>query len=206
MIDLNKKCSVTLSIIIGFLCLFSFCEAQTFSVQVIDEITNKGIPFASIKTGGATGVITNEDGYFNININTENTIEISCLGYENLIITIDAVKLNKNKIALKQFVDELNEVYLSNDVIDVNSIIDTVLLNRSKNYKYDYLKHSIFCRSKTSFKFKNLDFKIKNASGFRRSKLTKVNKSLDSMVNIVKSSKSKHYTDYYGDLIVSTLR
>lgn len=79
---------------------------------LIDEVTNQPIEFANIKiteTNYATS--SNEKGYFEITIKSSNTIEISHVNFQKLLLQPEELyKENCPKIVLKPSLNEIEEV------------------------------------------------------------------------------------------------
>ena len=80
------------------LCLASinvvFC--QNFSAKIINATTQEPVSFATVQTGKYSGVISNEEGVFNLNISNDSIqkIHISCIGYKAKTISIQNIKRN----------------------------------------------------------------------------------------------------------------
>lgn len=100
------KIKIFLSII---LCLLS--KISVSQTKVIDNETNKGIPFASViylKDPNLQGGYTDSLGNFKLQIlNLE--LQISCIGYQTLVINGNDLKINQT-IKLKPLVYDLNVV------------------------------------------------------------------------------------------------
>ena len=62
-------------------------NAQSFSAKILDKSTKLPVPYAAIQTAQYKGVITNEEGVFNIDLedNSITEITISSLGYKKQI-------------------------------------------------------------------------------------------------------------------------
>src|SRR5210317_219721 len=115
------------------LCLILSCivlniNAQQFSAKVIDE-NNNPIPYATIQTGENTGVITNEEGFFTINVEGDsiNSIKISSLGFTSITLNLNEIIKQDYIITLSEHVEELDQVYLSNVKLNADSIIKKVV-------------------------------------------------------------------------------
>ena len=80
-------------IIAIILCIVSQSYGQeTFSSTLLDAKTEQPIPFATIQFNSKTGVISNDNGEFNITIKrairATDSLMISCLGYEEKRISL----------------------------------------------------------------------------------------------------------------------
>lgn len=178
--------------------------SQQFTAKIIDKNTNEGIPFATIQLDGDSGVISNEEGVFTLQIDNDDTaLKFSCMGYESQTIDVKSIKANANIVVLNEAINELSTVYLSKNKPSVESIINNVNNNIDSNYSYHNTKHNIFFRTKTNLGIKKLDFSVKKATGFKKSMLTDANASLDSLSKVIIDANSEYYRDFLGDLYVS---
>ena len=111
---------------------------QTFTSKLLDQSTDKPIPFATIQFNSKAGVISNDNGEFNITIKRAvvetDSLMISCLGYE------------EKRIPLLSFND--SPIYLKSKSVDLSEVLVT-----NKNYTIDKLKmgHSVHRPSKSDF-------------------------------------------------------
>lgn len=176
--------------------------SQNITGKLLDKNTKKPIPFATIKTGEYSGVISNEEGYFTINTedNNSKTVTISCLGYQNKILSIQEIKNLNFLIALEEAVNQLNEVFISNKKPNADSIIAKVKLKIADNYDSNLNKYNIFHRTTDYVDFKSLDFEIEKASHFKKKNLEAVNTNLEALSKKIKESDMKHFTDFKGEL------
>jgi len=154
------------------LCLASinvvFC--QNFSAKIINATTQEPVSFATVQTGKYSGVISNEEGVFNLNISNDSIqkIHISCIGYKAKTISIQNIKRNNFIIFLDEVINELETVYLVTNRPKVDSIIARVKRHIDKNYKANLTNHNIFYRETSYMDFKNLDFEIEKASHVKK--------------------------------------
>lgn len=177
--------------------------AQNITAKLIDTNTKRPIPYANIKTGDYSGVISNEKGYFTIIDGTDdNTLSISCLGYKNKTLHIQDIKSLNFIIPLEESINELSTVYISNNRPNADAIIARARQNLSKNYKPKLYKHVIFSRETAYLDFDRLDFKIEKASHVKKKNLESANTSLDSLSRAIINSKTKHFKDFKADLFV----
>ena len=192
-------------IFILFLFLSSFISfSQSLTARVVDA-NNNPIAFATVQTSDNTGVITNEEGYFTINSEdiTNNELTFSCLGFTTLTISIDKIKENDYIIHLKEFISELNKVYLSNTTPNADEIIKKVNLNLSNNYRNEKITYNFFHRNTAYADFNRFEVEINKASGMRKRQLEGVNKSIDSLTNSIINSNTVYFQDYLGDLMIN---
>ncbi len=186
----------------NFLFIFLFCLnlstlfSQNISATIIDSTSLKPIPFATIQWSVDKGIITNEDGEFNLNIDQsiqlKDSIYISSMGYTTLGKTFEELKdsiiyLSPNTILLKN-------VIVSNKNYTADEIIDFVKENLDKNYNRDYTKKRMFLRERY---FQNTN--KTNYSDFE-STITAFNSHfLDSVIQSIPKS-DERYTESLFDL------
>lgn len=172
--------------------------SQNITIKLIDKNNGNPIPFANVKTGEFSGVISNEEGFFTINQENLKIVLISCLGYKNKTLTIKDIKSLNFIIELDETINELNEVYISNKAPNADSIIAKVKAKLKDNYKCDLTQYNIFNRTTDHVDFKILEFEIDKASDVKKKQLQAVNNSLTALVNQVKNSNMVQFTDFKG--------
>ena len=193
-----KNLFLTLSILLSFASTFS----QNITAKLIDKNSNNPIPFATIKTAENSGVITNEEGYFSIsNENNDSTIlNISCLGYKSKSLTIKDLKTLNFIVTLDEAFNQLNEIYISNRKPNADSIIARVKRKFSENYNVSLKTYSIFYRATDYIDFKNLHFEIDKASQANKQQLERANSDLNTLSRDIINSKTIHFTDFKAKL------
>ena len=178
--------------------------SQNITAKIIDQNTKNPIPFAAIKTDEFKGVISNEEGYFTLLETAEDTeITISCLGYKNKTLSIEAIKAQNFIIALEESINELTTVYISSKKPNADSIIALARQNLSKNYANKLYKHEVFSRETAIIDFKKLDFVIEKTSHVKKRNLVSANRSLDSLSRAIINSKTSHFKDFKASLWVN---
>jgi len=195
----------TMKKIIGFiLCITSinlvFC--QNFSAKIINSSTQEPVSFATVQTGKYSGVISNEEGVFNLGISNDSiqNIYVSCIGYQATTISIQNIVKNNYMIFLDEVVNELETVYLVTNRPKVDSIIARVKRNIYQNYKANLTNHDIFYRETSYMDFQNLDFEIEKASHVKKLQLINANKNLNDLTKKIIQSKTTHFTEFIGNL------
>ncbi|GAA4282358.1 carboxypeptidase-like regulatory domain-containing protein [Gaetbulibacter aestuarii] len=183
-----------------FMGIFS-SQSQNITTQLIDKGTGKPIPYATIKTGTYSGVISNEDGYFTLNLNDNqiSEISISCLGYQTLTLTKADFRTSKGIIKLEENINQLDEVYVTNKYPGVESIIAKVKANISSNYSNELHKYNVFHRNSESVDFKNLDFEIEKASHISKKNIAAANADFNNFSNKIRESDMVYFTDFKGE-------
>jgi hypothetical protein len=190
-------------IITIFFLFFAFLSisisAQNISATVVDAKTGEPIPFATVETGKNQGVITNEEGVFTVIVerikSPNDSIYISSMGYEKKGITYAPNQETTIQLAPKAF--ELQSVFVSNQNLSAEEIVEKVKENLTKNYTVDVSKKKIFFRQSDFNRMEKVDF------GFQKSTIEELNKELmDSIAGLV-PRKSSYYKevvgDFYGD-------
>ncbi len=173
--------------------------SQNITAKLIDKKTKEAIPYANIKTGEYSGVISNDEGFFTISYtNDAKTITISCMGYENKILSIRDIKSLNLVITLNEAMNQLDEVYISTSAPNADSIIAKVKAKLADNYNNDLNQYNIFHRTTDHVDFKSLEFEIDKASNVKKKQLEDVNNSLTNLVNQVKNSNMVQFTDFKG--------
>ncbi|AUS04061.1 carboxypeptidase-like regulatory domain-containing protein [Pseudotamlana carrageenivorans] len=177
--------------------------SQNFSAQIIAEDNKKAIPYANVKTNMNTGVISNEEGFFTININDSiKSLTISCLGFQQKTIPVDLIKTEHTIIELAISINQLDEVFISNKTLNVESIMAKVRENISVNYENNLMNHGIFSRTTNYAEFKKLDFEIEKASHIKKRNLQSANRELEAMAKEVKEGNIIQFEDFKGNIFV----
>ena len=139
--------------------------AQELSAIVLDSLYKNPIPFASIYFKSGIGVVSNEEGEFRLQYDNESkqdSVFISCMGYETLGIKLEKILdsifyLNPKAIALKS-------VILSNEKVDVNQLIKLVKEDIPDKYELGYTRKKLFFRETGLSELKTINVKIKKSS------------------------------------------
>ncbi len=189
---MNLKAYLSI-VLIGLTAANSFC--QSFTSRLVDAKSGQGIPYATIQFGQNSGVITNEEGLFTLNLKAsaeqQDSLYISCMGYEKLAIPFGQ-KLD-TVIGISPKPIALNEVFLFNEELDVDDIINLVKEKLPTNYNRDPVRQRMFFRQSS---LNNLDkFNI----DFKKSTIEELSKAfLDSVVSILPKS-AAYYTESLCD-------
>ncbi|CDF80702.1 conserved hypothetical protein [Formosa agariphila KMM 3901] len=176
---------------------YSGAIAQTeFHARVIDSTTQDPIAFATISYNNTTGVISNDVGQFQVQINTsiteQDSLFFSCLGYESKILS--AQTFQDSLVYLNPKSIELNEVMLFNKNYTVDQIIEKVEDNLEKNYSTNFEKSKLFFRETYESTILRKSIKIKEST------IPEFNQELtDSILNDVPIHSSQ-YTEVLGEL------
>ncbi len=192
-------CNSSLVVSIAFFMTYFGLNAQTLTSKVVDKKTNQPIPFATIQISENQGIITNEEGRFNLILGDKHanidSIYVSSMGYEKASISIkEAID---SIIYIQPKAIELKSVFVSNKNLSVEEIIDKVKERVSENYNFELSKRRLFFRESEFNAIKKLDIE------FKKSTIKELDKKLiDSVITII-PKKSEYYTetlcDLYGD-------
>lgn len=190
--------------LITMLFFTSIVSAQDITATVVDKATNTPIPFVSVQTAAYKGVISNEEGEFIIDLIdvSNNTITLSCMGYETLMISIEDLKASNYLVKLNPAINELDTVYLTNSRPNVDSIIARARQNLKKNYPSHALTYKIFYRESETIDFEHLDFEVEKASHFKKRQLEEANEQLQKMGQDIMNGNITYFTDFAGRLHV----
>jgi len=199
----SKNLSMKFISLTIFLIFCTVLQSQNITAKLIDSNTKQPIPYANIKTGEFSGVISNEEGYFTIINSPENaTIIISCMGYKNKTLGIRDIQSMNFIISLEESINELQTVYIINKNPNADSIVSRARKRLRFNYENKLYKHKLFSRETAYVDFENLNFDIENASHVKKKNLESANKSLDSLANAIINSKTIHFKDFKAELFV----
>ncbi|WP_053993025.1 carboxypeptidase-like regulatory domain-containing protein [Mangrovimonas sp. TPBH4] len=175
-------------------------KAQNVSGHILTE-EKAPISFATIQIGEHHGTISNEEGNFSISTNgfeAKDSVYISCLGFEKLGLVVE--EFTSKDYILKEQVNELSEVFLTNRKLSVDSILYYVNKNLSKNYKTELVDHEVFSRKTEFIQGKDVNFEIDKSTGFSRKQLKAFNEDFNQLETALVNNKSKQYTDFVGHL------
>lgn len=132
----EMKTKILLIIILGTLNLYSQ-TGLTIRKQIVNEKDGQPIEYANVFVKKySTGTFSNEKGFFEIKLPSSavnDTITISCLGYDVLELCIK--NLTTNKILMKQNINMLNEVKIVSNYYP-RKILKKVYKHRKTNYPY----------------------------------------------------------------------
>jgi hypothetical protein len=188
-------------VIISFFLSSFFLFSQNITAKIIDKNTKTPIPYASVKTGKHSGVISNEEGFFTVFMeNDTKTISVSCMGYQNTILSTQKIKSLNYIIELSEAINQLNEVFISNKKPNADTIITRVKKKLAVNYDSKLNKYSIFYRKTSNVDFKSLDIEIEKASRVSSKNIDEANNGLTRLSKTIKDTDIIHFTDFKADI------
>ncbi|MEM8928708.1 MAG: carboxypeptidase-like regulatory domain-containing protein [Bacteroidota bacterium] len=169
--------------------------AQTYSSQLLDAKTKKGIPYATIQYGENQGVITNEEGKFAFTLEQRtqllDSVYVSSMGYERIGFSLQ--QLQDSIITMKPKVIKLSGVYLFDEELDVDDIIERMKERLPQNRNNAPLKQRYFLRQSVFGAIQKVDF------GFEKSSIEELDKELIDSIAMAIPRNSYHYTEALGD-------
>jgi len=174
-------------------------KAQSTSVKILDSISFNPIPFATVYFSNSSGVISDENGDFELiknELNDEDSLFVSSMGYKKVSYSLN--RFNDSIIFLSPKPIELNNVIITNRKLSSQEIIEKIKAAITQNYQTDLSENKIFYRKEynsTIEKFEINKFK---------SSIENVNDLLiDSLLlNLPSENKSAKevLSYYYGNL------
>ncbi|MFL2639407.1 MAG: carboxypeptidase-like regulatory domain-containing protein [Flavobacteriaceae bacterium] len=137
-----------------FIITFLFCSSALFSqslnVKVLDSVSLNPIPFASIYFSSNKGIISDENGEFELilqELKKEDSLYISSLGFKKLSFSLK--KFNDTIVFLTPKPIELENVILTNKKLSSDEILKRVIENLDKNYENRVTENKIYISRKT---------------------------------------------------------
>ena len=175
-------------VIIFFFTLCFSINAQSKKVKIIDSLSLESIPFASVYFSNNNGLISDEQGYFELiseQFNKGDTLFVSSMGFKTKKIPLGF--FTDSIIRLKQESITLNNVIVTNKQLTSSEIIEKVKQNLKSNYDTEISEHKLFFRQ--DFSQTNEEFTLNK---FKSSIKGLNNKVMDSILfNLPKKSKSE---------------
>jgi hypothetical protein len=173
---------------------------KTITAKLVDSTKAEPIPYATIQFNKDNGVISNEKGIFNLNIQrviAENdSLHISCLGFEP--IDIQVLNFNDSIVYMQPKIIDLDQVIITNQNLDIDAIIDSIKLSIPKNYDKSYSKRKLFFRNSYYTYVDKSDIDLKKSS------IPEINQHfIDSMMYSLPKNYDNHAEllgDMYGKL------
>lgn len=173
---------------------------QTFSSKLLDANTKQPIAFATIQFNSKTGVISNDNGEFNITIKraikASDSLVINCLGYEEKRIAL--LDFYKPTIYLNSKTVDLSEVLVTNKNYTIDEILDNIKKGFTLNYDFSYTQRKLFFRESY---YNNVD---KSDVNLEKSTIPEINQQLiDSLLQIMPKNTNDHteiLAELYGEI------
>lgn len=154
--------------VLSFLTIFlaTLVSGQSYTATVQDAASGEPIPFATVQLAKNKGTITNEEGIFSIDIAQLNmvtdSVYISSMGYEKVAILPLKEMDTIIKLPIKR--NELENVFLTNNPLEVEDIIDRIKDNLETNYPNTLTQKKIFFRQSLSAKADKMDIEVEEST------------------------------------------
>jgi len=173
---------------------------QVIHSKILDSISKKPIPFATVSTSKNSGVISNSNGRFALNLNTKyaknDSLFVRCLGYETKRFLLTS--FTDSIITLSPKSIELNEVLVSNKDYSAEDIIAKIKENLSTNYEFGFSKSRLFFRSSYYSKM------LKNSVNIKKSSIPEFNQKFVDSILMIMPKESDEYIEILSDLYSDT--
>ena len=173
--------------------------SQSFTGRILDAESSEAIPFATVALEANRGTITNEEGYFSLEVSAlkDRVVQVSCMGYETLKIDLGTLG-DPAVIRLRPAPINLNEVYLGNRIPGAEEIIQEVRNNLMKNHPADALAYQFFYRESTYMQFDQLDLELDKASDLEKRELEQARLELSEFSEFIRESRAIKFMDFNG--------
>ena len=169
-------------------------RAQVKNAVVVDAITKKPIPFATVKILENKGVITNEEGRFSFQIDDSyrliDSIYLSSMGYKTKAIALHTPM--DSILFLQPSTIELESAFVSNKKLSVKEIIQNIKNNLAENYDRNLTRKKVFFRQSDFDKISHIRLTNYKSTIDAFSK-----KLVDSVVNLI-PRQSEYYQEILG--------
>jgi len=174
--------------------------AQVITGTVTDE-QKQPIAYASVQIGPAYGVVSNTEGVFVIDTKdkkADDKVIFSCIGFESLTIPLSDLKAGN--YVLKEQVNVLDEVFITNKKYTPTELLAKVMENASKNYASEPVKQTFFLRRTNENKMLDGNFELVKSSLENKATIKNLNKELEEALKKGKGQRSEDYSESYGFL------
>lgn len=115
------------------------------SGRVVDSQTGDPIPYATLYVSEDKGALTNEDGFFSLDVLSGDSIRVSCIGYQMQVLAADNVP---DVIRLSQRESVLREI----TVVPVKNLLESVVIKLDRDFiKKNRTRSSFFLRQAISY-------------------------------------------------------
>lgn len=175
-------------------------EIEEIKGSIIDIDSKAGLPYASIYVLHKNkGAISNEKGYFSINITNldkTDTLRFQYIGYKTKNITIGELD-SSGIVNLKEEIFNLSETFVFGNKLNAEEIVKNVLKNKETNYKKTTTKNQTFIRERYSSDFDKIKLHYKKSS------FDELDRDLLKLVEEKVPRNTTSYSDFLGNLFFS---
>lgn len=189
------------NLLLSFLLIALLTNAQSLEKVVFDKENNMPIVFASVYTANKSGVITNQEGGFKLNISNMSLLDsiyISSLGYKDKALTIAAAQ-KRDTIFLNVQQEMLEEVVVSDENLTAEQIIQRFKDSLVSNHKIDPSKLRIFSRNKETYTPVESGIELDRSSFMSKAKRKQFNQKVENYFNGIKGKTSVSFRDRLYD-------
>ncbi len=175
-----------------------FLTAQQVTVLVKDQVNGEPIPYATIQFEEGRGIITNEEGYFAFTPSQVQTdsLTISCMGYLEKTIPLTIFQGKEAIVGLERNTIALNDVKVYATLPNIDSIMNRVRRNLSKNYANTPIEQKIFHRQTEGVNFKKLGVDIERSTLMNKEQMKAANEELADFARPFTTKPIKQYSDF----------
>ncbi len=167
---------------------------------VLDKDKQTALAFTNIVVlGKSKGSISNENGYFSIDISglkETDTISFQYLGYQNRNFSVNQLK-GTPVVSLKENMISLNETFVFGEEPDAKEIIKKILENKATNYKTRVTKSKMFIRERYTADINKINIE------FKKSSFETLNRKIIKLIENKLPNHTTSYTDFLGELYFS---
>jgi hypothetical protein len=157
--------------------------SQKIQGKILSQKHKTPIFNVAIKTNTNFGAISNENGWFELDLSNVTSITLSCLGYQTKTIKITSLKNNNYTIYLKENVNVLDEIKITASAINLDSLLAKTQQNMRLNFvREDSLQQTFYSYSQQIVKpTKSSDVDLKRTNLLNRKQTKLARAELDSL-------------------------
>ncbi|WP_067147204.1 carboxypeptidase-like regulatory domain-containing protein [Pseudotamlana agarivorans] len=182
--------------ILFFIGPFYLQAQEAIQAKILDSVSKKPIPYATISVNEKAGVISNENGDFLLYLNEKpsktDSLKIRSLGYETKQYLIE--DFQDAIILLSEKSIELEEVLVSNKNYSAEEIIEKINENLESNYNHNPIKSRLFYRAS------NFNHILKNDVEIKKSSIPELNQQFVDNVLSDLPKNADDYTEILADI------
>jgi len=113
--------------------------------QLIDSASQNPVPYATVEFKGG-GLITNEDGEFQLSFSDEKQITLSAIGYETKTVVLKNAATNTQTLTLQPVQYSLPTVEIAAKGISAKKIVEAAIARLEQNYLQSSYNATLFFR------------------------------------------------------------
>ncbi len=140
------KIKYLLILIIVLVQLKGFAQSNIISGLLLSKSSNEPIAFANISFNKNRGTVTNSEGLFELNFNSNRiTLKFSCIGFKDSIISFNGTEKNLI-IHLEELSYKLNEVIVDPHTYAEKFIIEVIKVNKKQRSLIKFYKNDAYSK------------------------------------------------------------